>query len=173
MSDHSQLPVDPSFLDYLDFLNHIDMIERNNDHSEQMLHSKSLEVLQHHRQHLIHKEMQPLHGPIASYNVPHVMYVAGEIIINGKVEKDGRPCARVLVVAWDKDSIGKDDYLGNTSTNSNGEFKLVFDKEASKDWIVDKKPDIYFVIRQGDTELGCSDIYKNVDTESGPFIIHL
>lgn len=57
------------------------------------------------------------------------------------------------VLAYDKDPIGKDDFLGLGVTNSAGEFSISFDNDKFSWLIIDRLPDLYFVVEDGGFEL--------------------
>jgi hypothetical protein len=56
------------------------------------------------------------------------------------------------VIAYDKDIIGKDDFLGIGVTNAEGVFSISFDAERFS-WLFDRSPDLYFIIEDGGFEL--------------------
>lgn len=56
------------------------------------------------------------------------------------------------VLAYDKDPIGKDDFLGIGITNSAGAFTISFDSNKFA-WIFDRSPDLYFIVEDGGLEL--------------------
>ncbi len=72
------------------------------------------------------------------------------IIIGRIINKRLKGVPDLKVEAWDKDWIGKDDPLGGTTTDSSGWFHIEFSSKQSRDWIFDRKPDLYFRIFQGD-----------------------
>jgi hypothetical protein len=57
------------------------------------------------------------------------------------------------VVAYDKDLLSKDDYLGIGVTDAAGNFEISFDASAFQFLIFDRKPTLYFVIDDGGTVL--------------------
>lgn len=61
--------------------------------------------------------------------------------------------AGLNVVAYDKDLIGKDDFLGIGVTDASGAFHISFDSSAFRFLIFDRKPDLYFVVDDGGTVL--------------------
>lgn len=74
-------------------------------------------------------------------------------LINGQVfhEKTKRGLGGLRVEAYDKDYITKDDYLGGANTDDEGRFTIRFTSEKSREWIFDKKPDLYFRVYDGNT----------------------
>ena len=56
--------------------------------------------------------------------------------------------ANLRIEAWDKDLL-VDDFLSESTTNAKGEFNLIFDSLRFKELFLDKKPDVYFKIYQG------------------------
>jgi hypothetical protein len=74
-------------------------------------------------------------------------------IINGQVvhEKTKKGLPGLRVEAYDKDYITKDDYLGGAQTDDEGRFTIRFTSEKSREWIFDKKPDLYFRVYDGNT----------------------
>jgi len=71
-----------------------------------------------------------------------------EIAGNVKDEK-GDPVAGVFVEAFDSDFGTSDDYLGNTITDSHGNFTITFDDKAfiERFEFFERKPDEYIVLR--------------------------
>jgi hypothetical protein len=72
----------------------------------------------------------------------------------------------LLVLVYDEDLIGHDDFLGIGITDSNGVFQVSFDASKFRfRSILDKKPDLYFVIEDGGYELlnTKTDVLKNAD----------
>ena len=69
----------------------------------------------------------------------------GNYVITGKVKDatTGASVAGVRVEAWDKD-FGTDDYLGATTTISDGSFSITFDENSYRDLFQEHWPDIYF-----------------------------
>ena len=86
--------------------------------------------------------------------------------IHGKAAGGG---AGLKVEAWDKDKIGKDDYLGSAITDELGNFSISWDGQSHKELIFDKNPDVYFKIFDQDGNLlRQSEAYSNVNTAT-PF----
>ena len=56
------------------------------------------------------------------------------------------------VIAYDKDIIGEDDFLGIGVTNVKGVFSISFDAERFS-WLLDRSPDLYFIVQDGGLEL--------------------
>lgn len=70
------------------------------------------------------------------------------LILTGRIAgPNGTGIAGLMVEAWDKDHFTKDDALGSDTTNANGFFSIPVHKEDHKEWIFDRKPDVYFKIR--------------------------
>jgi len=74
-------------------------------------------------------------------------------IITGQVlhEKTKKGLGGFQVEAYDKDYIRKDDYLGSVQTDDEGRFTIRFTSEKSREWIFDKKPNLYFRVYDGNT----------------------
>jgi len=74
-------------------------------------------------------------------------------IINGQVvhEKTKKGVPGLRVEAYDKDYITKDDYLGGAQTTDEGRFTIRFTSEKFREWIFDKKPDLFFQVYDGNT----------------------
>ncbi len=72
----------------------------------------------------------------------------GNYVVSGKVVNSatGEGLEGFRVEAWDKDLIGKDDRLGEALTQVGGEFSVTFNAKAFREFIFDKKPDLYFNI---------------------------
>jgi hypothetical protein len=72
------------------------------------------------------------------------------------------------VVVYDRDEIGKDDYLGIGVTDTAGIFQISFDAAAFSFIIFDRKPDLYFIVDDGGTVLlNTKDtVIKNADTST-------
>jgi plastocyanin len=68
-----------------------------------------------------------------------------DFFVNGRIVESGSeaPVGGVRVEAWDAD-LGTDDFLGSTTTISDGSFKLKFSSEMFQDLFGDKWPDLYF-----------------------------
>ncbi len=69
--------------------------------------------------------------------------------IRGSIRDEaGSPLSGLFVEAYDKDLLA-DDYLGNSRTDSNGEFHIEFNEQAFKgivEWL-ERKPDEFLIIR--------------------------
>ena len=59
-------------------------------------------------------------------------------------QQSGRPVSGLLVRAFDKDVI-RDDHLGDTTTDAEGRFTILFNDAAFKD-VFEERPDIYLCI---------------------------
>ena len=78
------------------------------------------------------------------------------------------------VIAYDKDSIGRDDFLGLAVTDAAGAFSLSFDAASFRERFFDKKPDLYFSVRDAGTELlNTEDEVIHDADESTPAIVLL
>ena len=64
------------------------------------------------------------------------------------ISKDNVPLGGMNIQAFDQDSIDPDDLLGQSTTDSNGIFKIDFDKSKfSKAWeLLEGTPDVYLAI---------------------------
>jgi hypothetical protein len=70
--------------------------------------------------------------------------------ITGNVKDEkGDPVAGVFVEAYDSDFWTSEDYLGNTETDSQGDFSMTFDDKAFRERFefFERKPDEYIVLR--------------------------
>jgi hypothetical protein len=56
------------------------------------------------------------------------------------------------VLAYDKDPVGEDDFLGIANTDSSGTFSIKFNS-SSFSWALDRSPDLYFIVNDGGFEL--------------------
>jgi hypothetical protein len=73
------------------------------------------------------------------------------ITIAGKViNQNKKPLPNLCIEAWDKDLL-IDDFLGETITDSNGEFKISFSQNRFKELFIENWPDLYFKIYAGKT----------------------
>ena len=67
--------------------------------------------------------------------------------INGRVidrkYRSGIP--RLRVETWDKDFI-LDGFVGNTTTDSDGAFQIIFEESYFQEIFLDRQPDLYFKI---------------------------
>ncbi|MES9920282.1 MAG: hypothetical protein ABW161_08515 [Candidatus Thiodiazotropha sp.] len=81
------------------------------------------------------------------------MNTENNFIISGQVvhEKTKKGLGGFRIEAYDKDYLTKDDYLGGANTNDEGGFIIRFTSEQSREWIFDKKPDLYFRVYDGNT----------------------
>jgi len=97
--------------------------------------------------------------------------VAGTI--KNRVDEKGIPGLHVLV--FDKDMVTKDDFLDTTITDANGRFIATFDLDSFNDLLLDRRPDLYFIVSQGDTELlNTRDAaIKNADETTDPITLWL
>ena len=64
--------------------------------------------------------------------------------VNGTVKKDNKGVLDLHVEVYDKD-IFEDDFLGIGVTDSSGNFEVSFDSSQFSN-ILDRKPDLYFVV---------------------------
>jgi hypothetical protein len=86
--------------------------------------------------------------------------------LKGKVtDATSNPIPDIFVEAYDSD-IGYDDYLGMTKTDVSGFFEISFSQESFKGFL-ERKPDIYFILRDGFRILQKTRI-KN-ETKNGEF----
>lgn len=63
------------------------------------------------------------------------------------------PVVDVIVTAYDKDLLTKDDYLGIAPTDALGRFEIRFDAGAVGDRFLGRGPDLYFTVLDGGTLL--------------------
>jgi len=75
------------------------------------------------------------------------MFESAKFMIYGKVtgKESGKPLAGLTVEALDKDLL-LDDRLGSATTNEDGIFRIIYDKDDFKDEFLERKPDIYLRI---------------------------
>lgn len=96
--------------------------------------------------------------------------------LQGRVLWSDEKAARDLVVkVYDKD-LFNDDFLGTTMTADDGGFDLEFDEKDFKDWIFDRKPDLYFIISDDkDKELFNTKkfVINNADEKTTPITLIL
>ena len=57
------------------------------------------------------------------------------------------------VIAYDKDEVGGDDFLGIGVTDDKGRFTIEFDASQFSFFLVDRQPDLYFIVKDAGTEL--------------------
>jgi hypothetical protein len=74
--------------------------------------------------------------------MPTTITLAGQL-----VNKEGKPVSFARVEAWDKDVRGKDDFLGSSSTDQDGNFSI--SPSSGAEMMFDKYPDIYFKVIVG------------------------
>ena len=88
-------------------------------------------------------------------------YMSNAITISGstytvtgtiKDQANGQGVQDVLVSAYDKDRLSKDDFLGIAPTNAEGVFSISFDATQFRN-ILDKNPDLYFIVEDGGFQL--------------------
>jgi len=58
------------------------------------------------------------------------------------IDEMGAGVRNLKVYAFDIDPITSDDFLGKTTTNSNGDFEINYAKGAYRAWFIDRNPDI-------------------------------
>ena len=88
---------------------------------------------------------------------------------------DETPAGGLLVYVYDKD-IFNDDFLGKTITSEDGGFDLSFTEKDFKDLFFDRKPDLYFIIRNNDDEELFNTkeyVIKNADEKTTPITLIL
>lgn len=108
-----------------------------------------------------------------NYTVKGTVYE--EIKNNGIVEKTTKGIVDLHVIAYDEDK-GKDDYLGIGVTNKQGEFTIQFNEDASKS-LLDRKPDLYFIVEDGGLELlntkKTNHVIDNADESTPPINLYV
>ena len=75
----------------------------------------------------------------------------GPFSLRGKIiSKDNKPIDNLKVVAYDDDPLlNPDDYLGESITDSNGFFRIDFDKSRFSGFLepLDETPDVYILLK--------------------------
>lgn len=72
----------------------------------------------------------------------------------------------LIVEVWDKDRFGPDDRIGSSVTKADGSFALIYGEEDFREAILDRKPDLYLVVKRPDGSLLVSD-EASVRSEAG------
>lgn len=96
--------------------------------------------------------------------------------LRGRVlTNSGKPAAGVLVSAFDKDLISKDDYLGSAITADNGGFEIAFKKADFMELFLDQKPDIYLEVSASGVIIHSTEdaILRNADENISPITLVL
>ena len=96
--------------------------------------------------------------------------IAGRILSNQT--KAG--ISNLKVEAWDKDNL-IDDLVGNSMTDDNGGFNIVFTRKYFKELFLDQKPDLYFKIFSGTTLLSSTEnnVMWNIESDQKDIEIFL
>lgn len=92
------------------------------------------------------------------------------LFLSGKViNQQGKPVPNLKIEGWDKDRIGSDDILGTGSTDENGAFGFNI-TEKFNELFFDRKPDVYYKVFDGDTELLSSkgNVMMNLTSDPDP-----
>lgn len=78
------------------------------------------------------------------------------------------------VLVYDKDDITRDDFLGIGVTDIEGRFAVSFDS-SKFGLILDRKPDLYFIVKDAGTELlnTVDDVIKNADESTPPIVLEV
>lgn len=78
------------------------------------------------------------------------------------------------VLVYDKDMIGRNDFLGIGVTDTNGVFSVTFDKSKFQS-LLDRKPDLYFIVKDAGLELFNSEdnVIRNADESTPPIHIEV
>ncbi len=86
----------------------------------------------------------------------------------------GLGVAGLDVTAFDKDLLGSD-YLGIGATDKTGAFEITFDAKAFRDGLFDRKPDLYFTVLDGGTELLDTedDVIRNADGDTAAIALEV
>lgn len=95
-----------------------------------------------------------------------------QITLTGTVvNQNGDPIPFLRVEAWDKDVRGKDDFLGSSPTDENGNFKL--DPSGNAEMIFDRDPDVYFKVIEGNKMLLSTEdkVMKNLKASPDPITL--
>ncbi|MEM9549177.1 MAG: hypothetical protein AAGA77_24535, partial [Bacteroidota bacterium] len=79
------------------------------------------------------------------------------------------------VIIYDKDNVESDDFLGIGVTDSNGEFTVDFDASQFSFFLVDRQPDLYFIVNDAGTELlnTKDNFIQNADEETPPILLEV
>lgn len=91
--------------------------------------------------------------------------------VRNRVDETG--IGGLSVSVYDKDSIGKDDFLGITTTDGSGEFISVFDISKFSQLGFDRSPDLYFIVKEGKKELLITkdNVINDADESTPPIIL--
>lgn len=90
-------------------------------------------------------------------------------------QSNNRPVVGIHVIAYDKDLLTEDDFLGITTTSKDGAFEISFDASAFSATIFDRKPDLYFSVKDGGTEvLNTKDhVLRNAGPDTPPIVLEV
>jgi len=73
------------------------------------------------------------------------------LIITGKIisQDSGKGIKGLRIEAWDKDLVF-DDFVGDSTSDGEGNFRITFTTDRFKELFNDLEPDLYFKIYAGD-----------------------
>lgn len=82
-----------------------------------------------------------------------IKFMADEILLLGLLKdgNTGNPVSGARIEAWDKDLLF-DDFVGSALTDAEGRFRIVFSEEQFRE-LFDRRPDVYFMVYDGDVLL--------------------
>lgn len=96
-------------------------------------------------------------------------------VVTGTVKNrtTGKGIRGLTVLGYDKDLIGKDDFLDTTTTDADGRFVATFDVKSFVEWIFDRHPDLYFIVKDGEKVLlnSRNSPIKNADESTPPITL--
>ncbi|MDF1699178.1 MAG: hypothetical protein P1U56_25210 [Saprospiraceae bacterium] len=87
-------------------------------------------------------------------------------------KSDNKGIVDLHVLVYDKDNIGRDDFLAIGVTDPNGQFVVTFESSQFS-FFIDRKPDLYFIVKDAGTVLlnTKSEVIQDADENLPP--IHL
>lgn len=79
----------------------------------------------------------------------------------------------ISIAVYDQNQIRKDTLLDKTTTDGEGGFLATFDFKRFGERFLDRKPDLYFIVKNGSTVLldTSNDPIKNADESTGPILL--
>ena len=94
--------------------------------------------------------------------------VSGKVVNNAGSRLEG-----FKVDLFDKDFIGDHDYLGTTISNASGAFVISFKTSDFKEWIFDRRPDLYFEVYDGTQQVHSTEneVIKNATSSAEEIVL--